>query len=168
MIGVTGHALLVVPLPGLVSAVPPLARRTDVPHVPLLEPFVGPPDLDEGILGELRSYFADVVAFRVRLTYVSQFPGGSPYLAPEPGAPFRHLTQGLLRLFPEVPRRRATFDVIPHLDVEQIAGEDLDELQAELEPWLPVAAMAREAALWWRESAGVKTLATFAFGTSAA
>lgn len=165
---VTGLSLLVVPLPGLASVVPPLGRGPTVPHVPLVEPFTDLPHLDQGVLGEVRSYFADVVPFRVRFTEVTQFPGGSAYLVPDPAAPFRHLAQGLLRLFPELPRRRGLFDVSPHLDVAGGAGEDLEQLQAELDPWLPVETLAREAALWWREGDGVRALATFTFGTSAA
>jgi hypothetical protein len=166
--GVEGRSLLVVPLPGLVSVVPPLGRGSTPPYVPLLDPFAEPAHLDEGVMSELRSYFADVLPFRLRLTDLSQFPGGSPYLTPDPSAPFRHLTQGVLRLFPELRPRRGMFDVVPHLDVPMGPHEDLDRLQAELDPWLPVVTVAREAALWWREEDGVRTLATFTFGTSAA
>jgi hypothetical protein len=165
---VTGHSLLVVPLPGLLSVVPPLTGDTTLPHVPLVEPFADADAIDEGVIGELRSYFADVVPFTVRLSEVSQFPGGSAYLAPEPTAPFRHLTQGLGRLFPELPRRRGTFDLVPHVNVETGADEDLDRLRADLDPWLPVATLAREGALWLREDGAVRVLATFPFGTSAA
>jgi hypothetical protein len=160
--------MVVVPLPGLLSVVPPLGRSALVPHVPLLDPFAAVSDLDDGVLSELRSYVADVVPFAVRLTDLSQFPGGSAYLTPEPGAPFRHLTAGLVRLFPEFARRRGMFDVVPHLTVQLGPGEDLERLQNDLDPWLPVATLAREAALWWLEEDGVRTLATFPFGTSAA
>lgn len=159
---------MVVPLAGLVSVVPPLGRGATVPHIPLVDPFAGMAHLDAGVVAELREYFADVVPFMVRLTDVSQFPGGSAYLTPEPASPFRHLTQGLLRLFPELPRRRGTFDVVPHLTVEAGPDERLEQLQAELEPWLPVTTLARQAALWWQEDGGVRTLATFPFGISAA
>ena len=70
--------MVVVPLPGLLSVVPPLGRSALVPHVPLLDPFADLPALDDGVLGELRSYFADVLPFAVRLTDVSQFPAGRP------------------------------------------------------------------------------------------
>ena len=160
--------MVVVPLPGLLSVVPPLGRSALVPHVPLLDPFAAVSDLDDGVLSELRSYFADVVPFALRLTDLSQFPGGSAYLTPEPAAPFRHLTAGLVRLFPEFARRRGMFDVVPHLTVQLGPGEDLERLRSDLDPWLPVATLAREAALWWLEEDGVRTLATFPFGTSAA
>jgi hypothetical protein len=165
---VTGHSLLVVPLPGLLSVVPPLGRDATVPHVPLMDPFADVDAIDEGAVAELRSYFADVVPFTVSLSEVSQFPGGSAYLAPEPVAPFRHLTQGVARLFPELPRPRGTFDLVPHVNLELRADEDLDRLRADLDPWLPVATLAREGALWVREDGGVRVLATFPFGTSAA
>jgi hypothetical protein len=167
LIGVTGHSLLVVPLPGLVSVVPPLGRGAIVPHIPLLDPFVDLPRVDDGVLSELLEYFADVVPFAVRLTDLSQYPGGPAYLAPEPAAPFRRLTQGLLRLFPELPRPRPRFELVPHLAVEATPGEDVERLREQLEPWLPVATLARDAALWWQED-GVRTVATFPFGTSAA
>lgn len=160
--------MVVVPLPGLLSVVPPLGRSALVPHVPLLDPFAAESDLDDGVLSELRSYFADVVPFAIRLTDLSQFPGGAAYLTPEPAAPFRHLAAGLVRLFPEFARRRGMFDVVPHLTVQLGPDEDLERLRSDLEPWLPVATLAREAALWWLEEDGVRTLATFPFGTSAA
>ena len=49
-----------------------------------------------------------------------------------------------------------------------VLDEDLERLRSDLDPWLPVATLAREAALWWLEEDGVRTLATFPFGTSAA
>jgi hypothetical protein len=168
VVRVTGHSLLVVPLAGLLSVVPPLGRGPEVPHVSLVEPFADVDGIDDGVIAELRSYFADVVPFTVRLSDVSQFPGGSAYLAPEPAAPFRHLTQGLAKLFPELPRPRGTFDLVPHVDVQLGPDEDLDRLRADLDPWLPVATLAREGALWLREDGGVRVLATFPFGTNAA
>ncbi|HEX6878524.1 MAG TPA: 2'-5' RNA ligase family protein [Nocardioidaceae bacterium] len=163
----TGHSLLVVPLPGLVSVVPPLGRGATLPHIPLVDPFADLPRIDDGVLAELEDYFADVVPFAVRLSEVSEYPGGPAYMAPDPTAPFRRLTQGLLHLFPELPRPRPRFERVPHLSVEMPPGEDLDLLREQLDPWLPVATLARQAALWWQED-GVRTLAMFPFGTSAA
>lgn len=165
---VTGHSLLVVPLPGLASVVPPLGRDPLAPHIPLMEPFAEVRAPDEGVLAELRELFADVVPFPFRLTDLSQFPGGAAYLTPDPSAPFRRLTQAIARRFPELPRRRGTFDLVPHLTVPAGPDTTTEELSADLAPWLPVATLAREAALWWRDADGVTTLASFPFGTSAA
>lgn len=159
--------MLVVPLPGLVSVVPPLGRGAVVPHIPLVDPFADLTGIDDGVLAELRDYFGDVVPFAVRLTDLSQYPGGDAYLAPDPTAPFRRLTQGLLRLFPELPRPRPSFELVPHMAVELTPGEDIEVLRQQLDPWLPVATLARQAALWWQED-GMRTVSTFPFGTSAA
>lgn len=165
---VTGRSVLVVPLPGLADTLPLLAEADGpVPHIGLLDPFPLAPET--GTLAELTSFFADVVPFPVTLTGVSQFPGGSAYLTPQPPAPFRHLVHGLSRLFPELPRHRTAFgESVPHLSLPEREGEDLTALQEQLEADLPVTTVAREAALWWREDAETRTLATFAFGTSAA
>jgi hypothetical protein len=165
---VAGHSLLVVPLPGLVSVAPPLGGGVAVPHIPLLDPFTDPDALDDGVVAELRAYFADVVPFAVRLEHLSQFPTGPAYLTPEPTTAFRRLAVGVGRLFPELPRPRGTVDLVPHLTVPLAPGQGVDELREQLAPWLPLATIAREAALWWWGEDGIRTLATFAFGTSAA
>jgi hypothetical protein len=157
---------LVVPLPGLVRVVPPLGGGI-VPHVPLVEPFAELEDVDAGVLAELRAFFADVVPFPFTLTDITEFPGGSTYLTPEPAAPFRRLTHAVVRLFPEVPRQRGAFDLVPHLTVPDAAELSLEALREDFAPWLPVTAMAREAALWSRQG-DARTVATFPFGTSAA
>lgn len=164
----TGHSLLVVPLPGLAAALPPLASSVAVPHIPLADPFTDPDTLDDGVLAELRSFFADVVPFEVRFSDLSQFPGGPAYLSPEPSAPFRTLAQGIARLFPEVPRPRGTVDLVPHVTVPTTAELSLEDLRTRLSPWLPASAVVAEAALWRWTDAELRNLATFPFGTSAA
>ena len=46
--------MVVVPLPGLLSVVPPLGRSATAPHVPLVEPFV----ISGGTMRERRSLVA--------------------------------------------------------------------------------------------------------------
>lgn len=157
-----------VPLPGLLTVVPALARGPVTPHVTLVSPFTATAEPDEGVLGELRTFFADVVPFEVTLDALTQFPGGSTYLVPEPATPFRRLSQRLLRLFPELPRPREIGEAAPHLEVPLGRGEDVEVLRRDLAPWLPVTTMARVAELWWTEGDETRTLATFGFGTSAA
>lgn len=165
---VTGHSSLVVPLTGLLSVAPPLDAGPSAPHIPLVDPFTDPDDLDDGVVAELRNYFADVVPFQVHLTDLSQFPSGPAYLTPHPAAPFRHLAQGISRRFPELPRPRGTVDLVPHVTVPLAPGTSVEGLRAQLAPWLPLSTMARGAALWsWTEE-GPRTIASFAFGTSAA
>lgn len=174
------HAFLMVPVPELDTVVRrrlaladpehlPLQDDDAAAHVTLLTPFGGREELTEGVLAELRRFFADVTPFDYRLTRVSRFPGGSVYLTPEPAAPFRKLTLGLTRRFPEHPPWAGTFDeVVPHLDVPLLPDEDVADVEAELADRLPLTVQARQAALSWWEDGACGTLETFPFGTSAA
>ncbi|HSE71569.1 MAG TPA: 2'-5' RNA ligase family protein [Nocardioidaceae bacterium] len=174
------HSLLMVPVPEAEFVVRPrLARRSPqdlspdpdeiAAHVTLLGPFAPKEAIDEGLLSELRSFFADVLPFEFRLTRVSRFPSGPTYLTPAPAAPFRQLTLELHRRFPEYPPYEGRFDeVVPHLSVPLPDGEDTDALATALASRLPITAHAREAALyWWEEGAG-HTVESFPFGTTAA
>lgn len=181
------HSLLMIPVPELESVVLPRLERRSGPyfspeadttdevaaHVTLLAPFAHLPVVDRGLVSELTGFFADVLPFRFELTELTRFPGGGPYLAPDPAAPFRHLTHGLARHFPEYPPYRGQFDeVIPHLSVpltgEKDEESELEELAFELEPRLPIAAYAREARLFWWEPGASRTVEVFPFGTTAA
>lgn len=166
--GVTGRSELVIPLEGLPSMVPPLERGATTPHITLVSPFVDPDDLDDGLLRELEEFFADVVPFQVRLDRLSRFPGGTAYLAPDSVAPFRHLVHELARRFPDLPRGQVGPATLPHVEVPLDEGQDLSDLEAELEPWLPAITLAREADVWWVEDGEARRVADFPFGTTAA
>ena len=58
-------------------------------HITLLGPFIPEPRIDDGVLGDLERYFADVTTFGFTLSGVSEFPGGPTYLVPEPVGVFR-------------------------------------------------------------------------------
>lgn len=174
------HSALLIPVPELESVVRPrLERRSPgyLPldpeetsaHVTLLGPFAQLDAIDEGVLAELRVFFGDVTPFPFELTQICQFPGGRVYLSPESVSPLRQLAHELWRRFPEYPPFGAEFDdVVPHLSVPIPDGESLDTLRFELEPRLPITVHAREAALWWFEPDGCRTLATFGFAMTAA
>lgn len=172
---------LVVPVPELESVVRPRLERgwpehlfpdpDDVhAHVTLLGPFAGEGELHDGVLRELRALFADVTPFDFSLTRVAQFPGGTTtYLTPEPASPFRQLTAELCRRFPEYPPYGAAFDeVVPHLTVPVPDGETAESVAFEVGPRLPIAAVAREAVLFWFEPGAFRVLERFPFGSSAA
>lgn len=138
-------------------------------HITLLAPFTVIGAAERGLVAELRELFADVVQFPFRLTEISRFPGGTTYLSPEPAGPFRQLTHELMKLFPEFPPYGGAFeDIVPHLSVPVLDGEDPDTLRRELGSRFPIGAHAREAALFWREPGASRTLETFSFGTTAA
>jgi 2'-5' RNA ligase len=175
-----GYSALIVPVPELESVVRPrLERRSpeylfpepdDVhAHITLLAPFAPAHGLDDGVLGELRSLFADVTTFPYSLTRIAEFPGGTTYLTPEPAGPFRQLTHELWRRFPEYPPYGGEFDdVVPHLTVPVPDGETADTVRFELQPRLPIEAHAREAVLFSFEPGAFRVLARFGFATSAA
>lgn len=174
------HSLLTVPVPELDTVVRrrlercapehlPLEADDTVAHITLLGPFGNREQVTEGVLAELRRFFSDVTPFDYRLTRVSRFPGGTVYVTPEPAAPFRQLTLGLTRRFPEHPPHLGAFDdVVPHLGVPLLPDEDVADVEAELAGRLPVTVRAHEAALYWWEDGACGTLESFPFGTSAA
>jgi hypothetical protein len=167
----TGHALLVVPLPVLADAVPRLSEGPwPAPAVTLLDPFLVAPD--RGALDELAGLFADVVPFEVIVEELAEFPRGPTYLHPRPAAPFRHLAHSVARRFPEVGHHPTSFTDLPHLPVPPRPNERLEEMEAAMFPWLPARAFAEGAALWGRTDGPGETvisvLATFPFGTRAA
>jgi hypothetical protein len=168
---------LVVPVPaadwllaGRVADAHSRAAGLDVPaHVSLLVPFAPREEVSDGVLAELGDLFADVVPFSFRLETVSQFPDGPVYLAPDPSAPFRRITQQLGRRFPEYPHEENRFDdVVPHLTVPLRAGESLADVERLVAARGRVSAQAQEAALLAVSGAGLETLAVFPFGTTAA
>lgn len=174
------HSLLTVPVPELDKVVRdrlahrspedlPLEPGDTVAHVTLLGPFARREQITAGVLTELGRFFADVTPFSYALTGVSRFPGGTVYLSPSPAAPFRQLTHELARRFPEHPPYGGAFgDVVPHLSIPLLPDEDLETVERELAPMLPVTAYAREAALYWWEPGAGGTLEVFPFGTTAA
>src|SRR5680860_666 len=178
------HSLLLIPVPEAESVVRTTLERHSpeylspdpdetTAHITILNPFADLDSIDEGLIFELRGFFADVLPFTFRLTSIcdltSSSTSGTTYLSPEPAAPFRMLTHELCRHFPEFPPYGGRFEeVVPHLSVPIPDGEAVDNLRFELESRLPIVAHAREAALYWREPRASRTLETFPFGTTAA
>lgn len=174
------HSLVMIPVPELDDVVRALLGRLSpelvpadpdesVAHVPLLGRFLGLDGLTDGILDELEAYFCDVTPFAFRLTGLHRFPGGADYLSPEPARPFRQLTTGLVRRFPEhTPSGGSLDEVVPHLSVPFSHDQEEGALRTLLADRLPITAHAREACVYWSAAGDSRTLATFEFGTSAA
>ncbi|SPF07190.1 hypothetical protein SMA5143A_8038 [Streptomyces sp. MA5143a] len=80
-------------------------------------------------------------SFEARFDHCGRFPGVL-YLAPEPDAGFRSLTEAIVERWPEYPPFGGQFDdVVPHLTVAQ--GQDevvLAKAEADLLTGLPVIA----------------------------
>jgi 2'-5' RNA ligase len=131
------------------------------PHVTLLFPFL-PAESVEGSLDELCELFAATPAFDVSFRELRRWPELA-YLAPEPPDPFARMTEAIVERWPDYPPYEGVHDeVIPHLTVAY--GDDalLAEVEADVEPHLPVETRVRGAVVleelepdWgrWRERA---------------
>lgn len=138
-------------------------------RITLLAPFLPPDEVDAGVVAELARCFAAITPFEFRLGEVCEFPGGPTYLAPEPPAPFRRLTQQLHRIFPEFPPYGGAFDeVVPHLTVPLAPGEDTTTLRETLQRTLPLHAHAVGAAVLQVAENDTHVIASLPFGTTAA
>ena len=69
-------------------------------HVVLMDPFLPPEELDEGVVAELEWFFAGVDGFRLRFARVDQGPDGV-WLVAQPDRDLRELTKALVRRWPE-------------------------------------------------------------------
>jgi 2'-5' RNA ligase len=125
-------------------------REGMFPHITLLVPFVPDTLLDDAVEARLRSVLERFEPFDYVLARLARFPeNGVLYFAPEPAAPFVELVRALSAEFPDYPPYDGVHDtIVPHAT---IADSDdaalLDQLEAELEPHVPIAAHAREVSL---------------------
>ncbi len=120
-------------------------------HVTLLYPFVPPLEVNAA-LPLLREVLARHERFHFSLTDVGTFPN-AVWVAPEPAAPFRALTEAIEVAFPEYPHWGGRFaEVIPHMTLaDQIDEAQLESTLARLrprvEPLLPLTVVADEASV---------------------
>ena len=142
-------------------------------HVTLLYPFLPRFQLTEPVLGTLRAEFAGGAAFRTMFSEVRRFPGVL-YLAPRPDAPFRELTDSIVRLFPQAPPYGGQFpDVVPHLTVAHASdAKRLEDIEAEFlvvaHEQLPIHADVREVVLIEKRDGRWHTRLVFPLGKPAA
>ncbi|MHB9855852.1 2'-5' RNA ligase family protein [Streptomyces krungchingensis] len=143
-----GQTGLVVRIPEAEPAVRAWRERLDpsagegVPaHVTVLFPFLDERRIDRDTHTALGEVIGRHRPFEVRFARCGGFPG-ILYLAPEPEAPFRRLTEAIADRWPEAPPYGGQFDdVVPHLTVAQ--GQDatvLAEVGTDLRGRLPVTA----------------------------
>jgi hypothetical protein len=142
----------------LVLPVPEAAGVVADAHVALVDPFLPVEQLDDGVLAELREFFADLVPFPFVLGEQARFPTGSAYLPPQPVEIFRRVIHELRRAFPEVVTTTTTLDTfVPHLAIPD------DSVVVR-----PIEGLARETQLRVLTGGTTTVRATFRFGTSAA
>ena len=124
-----GESAIIVPVEVPV-AVRRLRERLDpaaadgVPaHVTLLYPFMPAEALTDDVRAEIARLVVEQPAFPFALTRVERWPD-VVWLAPEPAAPFRRLTERLATAFPDYPPYGGIHDeVIPHLAAGAVLAE---------------------------------------------
>ncbi len=149
------------PLVGALRAEGDASAAEGVPaHVTLLFPFV--PDPDEGVVEELRYFFAHVDSFPLTFTSVGSFPE-VVHLVPEETKDVTGLIEALVRRWPAYPPYDGMFDeVVPHLTVVDTPDPALRaRARAEVTGGLPVVARAAEASLWVHSADGWTQRAAF-------
>jgi 2'-5' RNA ligase len=130
--------------------------RRWMPHVTLLYPFL-PRDELGGAARAADEALAALAPFEVTLERFEAFGhrGGTftLWLAPEPRAALVAVQQALVRAFPDCDATgRFATGFTPHLSVAQARGsEALGALRRELEPWTPLAFVARKVTIIVRD-----------------
>ena len=131
----------------------PAAKSGMPAHITLVYPFKPPNEIYGLVLDTLSHCFSRFPPFKFSLAKISQFPGETLYLVPEPEDPFRELTLGIWGCYPETPPYRGRYStVIPHLTVadrmgDQGLGEVAREFEQAVQGRLPIHGRATEVTL---------------------
>lgn len=135
-------------------------------HVTVLAPFLDTAQIGPAELAALRALFATCPAFDAVFPRCARFPGVL-YLAPEPAAPFRALTEAAAARWPQTPPYGGRFpDVIPHLTVAYSEDQDvLDRAEAALAGGLPAGARITTAQLLAQDRGRWVERASFRLGS---
>jgi 2'-5' RNA ligase superfamily len=140
-------------------------------HVSILFPFVPRSELSDATFAATARIADKHPRFDFSLAEVKRFPDGNIYLAPDPAAPFRHLTEAIWNRWPEHPPYGGEFpEIIPHLTVAiEPPDNRVAEIERSLNAALPVQARMTELELWSFEPGRWIKLGSFGLGgTSAA
>ncbi|MFK4110880.1 2'-5' RNA ligase family protein [Streptomyces sp. NPDC002176] len=141
----------------------PSARAGVPAHVTILFPFLHESRIDDGTHAAIREVIGRHHPFEARFERCGRFPG-ILYLAPDPDAPFRRLTEAIAKRWQETPPFGGQFDeVVPHLTIAQ--GQDdavLKEAEADLRARLPVTARVSSVELLVHDGTRWQQRASFA------
>ncbi|MFC7344976.1 2'-5' RNA ligase family protein [Saccharopolyspora griseoalba] len=148
-----GQTGVVIPVPEaqpLLAAVTerfPEAVRSGVPaHLSLLYPFVQADSLDDHVITELTSIFAEQAPLPVKFAACHR-RGAFVALRPEPSDGVEALASAVQRRWPDVVPYEGRYDADPHLTVAMHTTEERAAIiERELVPeWVPLSAELREA-----------------------
>lgn len=162
---------IVVPMPQLDDVVGRWRVTCAAPgmpaHVTLLYPFKPAAGISEHEVAGLRRIVGAVPAGSTTFERCGRFPGVL-YLAPDHDDRFRRLTSALADAWPDwQPYGGAFDDVVPHLTVVEGGVEaELDAIERELAPRLPLVAPSDEAWLVRFDGTEWRRMARLPFATS--
>ncbi|MFF4352506.1 2'-5' RNA ligase family protein [Streptomyces sp. NPDC001530] len=119
----------------------PSARAGVPAHVTVLFPFLDESRIHSDTCAAIDEVIRRHRPFEARFESCGRFPG-ILYLAPEPDALFRRLTEAIADRWPETPPFGGQFeDIVPHLTIAQGQDDDLlEETEADLRSRLPITA----------------------------
>jgi len=162
--GRPGATALILPFPAAESLIgryrradTPSGRAGMVAHATLLAPFIHGSALSEQDLERLRTVLSRFRPFPVELRSFARFDAiGVLYLEPDPPEPMVAMSEALLDVFPQVEYPPAgANEIVPHVTVaSRLAPSELDRIEAELTPRLPVPELVDRALLMERPADG--------------
>ena len=127
-------------------------------HITVLYPFLDADEVDDRVIGDLRNVFRATHAFPFSLASVKRLEPPVLYLDPRPADPFVRLTMQLWSMYPDHPPYGGRYrHVVPHLTVaegERAHPAQMEALERELQPKLPIPAVADRALLLEQETPG--------------
>jgi len=131
------------------SQLDPMAALGVPAHLTVLFPFVPPAGIDEATRTTLRELLSSVTTFDFSLVATRWFADTVLWLAPDPDAPFRVLTQAVADAFPAYPPYGGQFpDPVPHLTIaDRVPPEAMHAAEQQLQPALPIRSTARSVTL---------------------
>lgn len=147
----TTKTAIIAPIPEAEVVVGPYRHVLDhtaawpVPaHVTVLYPFLTPERITQDVIDDARASLATIPSFTCTFSRVAWFGQDVVWLAPDPDAPFRALTEAVVRQFPECPPYQGAHpDPTPHLTVGSTHLADLPGMRwaaTDLAAQLPIEA----------------------------
>jgi hypothetical protein len=172
---VTGHSVLLVPVPQLEPFVRARTEHYDVDyvsadpafthaHVTALGPFID--HVGEAAAAAVAAVAAATAPFTFVLERLATFPNGIIHLVPDPDRPFRELTRRLWEAFPDCPPYAGAFpDVRPHLTLDACSDAVGEETTRQaLGDRLPAYCYAERLDLAWYAPGGCRVLRSWDLG----
>jgi 2'-5' RNA ligase len=176
----SGHTVLLVPVPGLEAFVRARTEHYDRDyvspdphfvhaHVTALGPFLPPSEITAEALLRITEIASATQPFDFRLVEVDVFPNGIIHLPPHPPEPFARLTERLWHAFPQCPPYAGEFgSVVPHVTLDARSDSVTKEsTEALVAPHVPARCRADRLDLAWYAPGDCRVLRSWPLGPDA-